>query len=117
MIAAEKARLDFVQNADESALEEFEEAKEQKQSLERELTKKQSEQNTFQQRMDRQRNEWLIPLKTLVDKLSSNFSKFFSVLGCAGEVELTDNGKPVRAFNLKLTVSFCNYWGNLFLWE
>lgn len=38
--------------------------------------------------MDERLDAWLVPLKEMIEKINSNYSHFFTRLGCNGAVEL-----------------------------
>ena len=42
------------------------------------------------------REQWLTALNKLIDEINHNFSKFFSAMGCAGEVDLHKPENEVR---------------------
>ena len=63
---------------------------------------------TLQQRMNMLREEWLKPLSSIVDKINSNFSSYFSAMNCAGEVTLAqpENNMDFDQYGLKIKVKF-----------
>ena len=44
------------------------------------------------------KEQWLEPLKQLIDRINENFTFFFSAMDCAGEVDLHQPENPVRLF-------------------
>jgi len=53
--------------------------------------------------LDQHRNEtaavkqrWLEPVKTLIGRISRNFSQYFAAMKCAGEVDVSVPENPVR---------------------
>lgn len=62
------------------------------------------------QNMEKRENEWKAELNALVNTISSNFSRHFKAMKCAGAVELYTGNSEVR---VDLQVFVDSIWGLL----
>lgn len=54
------------------------------------------------------RDQWVPAIEALIKKISTNFSRYFATLGCAGEVSLdkTDNPNDFEKYGISIKVKF-----------
>lgn len=52
----------------------------------------------IEQETENIRNQWFPALERLVDRINSNFSRYFSEMKCAGEISLTHDDNVVSFF-------------------
>ncbi|XP_053989694.1 LOW QUALITY PROTEIN: structural maintenance of chromosomes protein 5 [Hylaeus volcanicus] len=92
----------------ESTLHEYEKVETEICELKEFIQKKTGEIETLTQRVQTLREKWLQPLSIIVEKINSNFSSYFSAMGCAGEVILVqpENIMDFDKYGLKIMVKF-----------
>ncbi|XP_034178803.2 structural maintenance of chromosomes 5 [Osmia lignaria lignaria] len=92
----------------ENILREYEDIEKTIVNLKEFIQKETQHLETLQQRMNMLREEWLKPLSSIVDKINSNFSSYFSAMNCAGEVTLAqpENNMDFDQYGLKIKVKF-----------
>ncbi|XP_069138158.1 structural maintenance of chromosomes protein 5-like [Argopecten irradians] len=108
MIHEEQARADSLFQADRSIVKEYEDRKKEIAALETELETRRRDMAGHQEEVDRAKQQWLEPLKALIDTINNNFSYFFSCMNCAGEIELSqpDNLEDYEKYGVKIKVKF-----------
>ncbi|XP_018411146.1 PREDICTED: structural maintenance of chromosomes protein 5 isoform X2 [Nanorana parkeri] len=73
----------------------------------RELNQKKIELEDYRQKISQVKQDWLIPLKHLVEKINEQFSSFFSSMQCVGEVDLhTENEEDYDKYGIRIRVKF-----------
>eukprot|EP00958_Prasinococcus_capsulatus_P010538 scaffold1031_cov461-Prasinococcus_capsulatus_cf.AAC.3 len=73
-----------------NALQEYRERQEKIATLEKNLEQEGQVLDSGDSQVERAKQEWLVPLKMLVDKINKSFQDKFAAIGCAGTVELTE---------------------------
>ncbi|OWF46168.1 Structural maintenance of chromosomes protein 5 [Mizuhopecten yessoensis] len=108
MIHEEQARADSLFQADKSIVKEYEARKKEIAALEAELEKRRRTMAGHQEEIERAKQQWLEPLKGLIDTINDNFSYFFSCMNCAGEIELhqPENQEDYEKYGVKIKVKF-----------
>lgn len=69
-------------------MKEYETRKKEIAALESQLEKRRQNMAGHQEEVERAKQQWLEPLKDLIDQINENFSYFFTSMNCAGEIEL-----------------------------
>ncbi|XP_076240283.1 structural maintenance of chromosomes 5 isoform X2 [Calliopsis andreniformis] len=92
----------------ENVLLEYEEIEKEIHNLKEFIEKKTQELETTARNMETLRTKWLQPLSKIVEQINSNFSTYFSAMGCAGEVALEhgENSMDFAQYGLKIRVKF-----------
>lgn len=72
-----------------------------------ELHRKKTELQNFKQNILQVKEDWLTPLKQLVEKINEQFSGFFSSMQCVGEVDLhAENEEDYDKYGIRIRVKF-----------
>ncbi|KAG9486766.1 hypothetical protein GDO78_006906 [Eleutherodactylus coqui] len=72
-----------------------------------ELHRKKTELEGFRQNILQVKEDWLTPLKQLVEKINEQFSSFFRSMQCVGEVDLhTENEEDYDKYGIRIRVKF-----------
>ncbi|XP_073490680.1 structural maintenance of chromosomes protein 5 [Aquarana catesbeiana] len=72
-----------------------------------ELSQKKKELEDYKQNISKIKQDWLTPLKHLVEKINEQFSGFFSSMQCVGEVDLhTENEEDYDKYGIRIRVKF-----------
>ncbi|XP_040212662.1 structural maintenance of chromosomes protein 5 [Rana temporaria] len=72
-----------------------------------ELIQKKKELEDYKQNISKIKQDWLTPLKHLVEKINEQFSSFFSSMQCVGEVDLhTENEEDYDKYGIRIRVKF-----------
>ncbi|XP_077331082.1 structural maintenance of chromosomes protein 5 [Lithobates pipiens] len=72
-----------------------------------ELSQKKKELEDYKQNISKIKQDWLTPLKHLVEKINEQFSSFFSSMQCVGEVDLhTENEEDYDKYGIRIRVKF-----------
>ncbi|KAG9429029.1 structural maintenance of chromosomes protein 5 [Apis mellifera carnica] len=92
----------------ENVLHEYEQVEQDIHQLKDIIKRKTHELETITQSIETLRKEWLTPLSQTIEKINSNFSMYFSAMGCAGEVILAqpENNMEFDQYGLKIKVKF-----------
>ncbi|XP_024935693.1 structural maintenance of chromosomes protein 5 [Cephus cinctus] len=92
----------------ESVLQTFEKVKADVESLTEEIAAKTSELEKNVQITENIRDKWLPPLSNLIERINHNFSSYFTLMNCAGEVSLVHDENPMdfAQYGLKIKVKF-----------
>lgn len=104
------ARIDCLNTADNNELREFEERLRLIEQLQNEIEQSHGELNQFATNMERLEQEWLVPLRQLIDEINLRFAAAFERMGCAGEVSLSTgiNVKEYSEYGLCIKVTYRN---------
>ncbi|XP_072038157.1 structural maintenance of chromosomes protein 5-like [Amphiura filiformis] len=108
MIHSERARAECYFETDQSVVEEYENRKEEIDKLSKEVETEAVRLDNHMQEIQAVRTEWLTALQKLIDEINANFSKFFSAMGCAGEVDLHkgENEDDYDKYGIRIRVKF-----------
>ncbi|KAJ6669575.1 hypothetical protein lerEdw1_000124 [Lerista edwardsae] len=72
-----------------------------------ELEGKKKELEDYRKSISQVKEQWLNPLKQLVDQINEKFSSFFRSMQCAGEVDLhTENEEEYDKYGIRIRVKF-----------
>ncbi|XP_030832465.1 structural maintenance of chromosomes protein 5 isoform X2 [Strongylocentrotus purpuratus] len=107
LIYKEKAQADCQFPTDEGVVRDYEKRKKEIRIVEAEVLKEEEEVSNHKARIDNLKETWLGELTGLVGKINSKFSKFFSTMGCAGEVDLfCPNEEDYDKYEMRIKVKF-----------
>ncbi|CAK9827391.1 Structural maintenance of chromosomes protein 5 [Anthophora retusa] len=92
----------------ENILREYEEVEKDIHQLKDFIQKTTHDIETIGQNIETLKKEWLTPLSNTIEQINSNFSMYFSAMGCAGEVTLAqpENSMDFDQYGLKIKVKF-----------
>ncbi|KAG7188677.1 hypothetical protein KM043_008299 [Ampulex compressa] len=92
----------------ENVLQQYDQLETEISNLNEFMEDKAKELNTLIQQTDVLREQWLQPLKQLVERINTNFGQHFSAMNCAGEVTLAhgENIMDFDQYGLKIMVKF-----------
>ncbi|CAK9812836.1 Structural maintenance of chromosomes protein 5 [Anthophora plagiata] len=92
----------------ENILREYEEVEKDIHQLKDFIQKTTQDIETIGQNIETLKKEWLTPLSNTIEQINSNFSMYFSAMGCAGEVALAqpENSMDFDQYGLKIKVKF-----------
>ena len=79
-------------------MENFNTVKKRLQALEQRIKELDAEQTNITSQITAVNDEWRPMLDSLVEKINSNFSRYFSKMRCVGEVSLAIPDNPVRFY-------------------
>lgn len=95
MIADIQARIDLIFVDNEGAIEDFKQREKLIEKLQLKLAGRQDAQRAHQDKVERIRESWLLPLNDIIDQVNTQFSAYFRKIKCAGEVHLKVPPNPV----------------------
>ncbi|KAG9354043.1 hypothetical protein JZ751_012167 [Albula glossodonta] len=84
----ERSRVECFTGISAAVVEEYTKRTQEIEHLTRELEEKKNALDTYRQNISQAKENWLNPLKQLVEKINEKFSDFFRSMQCAGEVDL-----------------------------
>ncbi|KAL6045430.1 Structural maintenance of chromosomes protein 5 [Balamuthia mandrillaris] len=102
-----KARADLSYQTNPRIIEEYEERCKEIEELEAKLATEQEDLRNETGRIERLKETWLPPLKDLLARINESFGKYFSEIGCAGEVVLEEN-EDFAKYGVVIKVKFRN---------
>ncbi|XP_064607700.1 structural maintenance of chromosomes protein 5-like [Liolophura sinensis] len=107
-IHEQRVRADCKFQTDERIVKEFNTRKRDIAQMQRELANKKDALERHQTVMEKAKQEWLTPLKSLVNRISQNFSLFFQSLHCSGEVDLSvpENPEDYEKYGIRIKVKY-----------
>ncbi|XP_052777305.1 structural maintenance of chromosomes protein 5-like [Mya arenaria] len=107
-ISEHQVRADLTLDIDRRIIAEFHRRKGDIDRLEKEVTDKEQEKDSHQEKIEEAKARWLGPLQELIGRINKAFSHFFRKLQSVGEVELhiPDNPEEYSKYGIKIKVKF-----------
>ncbi|XP_053709705.1 structural maintenance of chromosomes protein 5 [Synchiropus splendidus] len=106
-LSEEQACADCFAGLDENVVEEFNRRDREIKLLQTEVDEKVGSLTAYKESISQVKEQWLIPLKQLVEKISNKFSLFCRSMQCVGEVDLhSDNKEEYDKFGIRIRVKF-----------
>lgn len=104
------SRIACLNTADDGEMQEYEERLQEIQNLTEKIETSTAELEKVATQMDKVQEEWLTPLKRLVDEINLKFASAFERMGCAGEISVStgDNDKDFSQYGLCIKVTYRN---------
>ncbi|XP_044128806.1 structural maintenance of chromosomes protein 5 isoform X1 [Bufo gargarizans] len=103
----ERSRASCFTGLNSSVVEDYTKRTREIEDMTEELYKKKTELESFRQNILQVKEDWLIPLKQLVEKINEQFSSFFRSMQCVGEVDLhTENEEDYDKYGIRIRVKF-----------
>lgn len=108
MIHEQQARADSLFQTDESVVRDYRQRKRNIGHLEKELDTKKEDLDNHQAEIEQAKQQWIKPLKELMNRINTSFSYFFSCMKCAGEVDLhvPEKEDDYEKYGVKIKVKF-----------
>ncbi|XP_077588924.1 structural maintenance of chromosomes protein 5 [Stigmatopora nigra] len=107
MLNEERARADCFPGLSTKVVEECKKREKEIQKLEQELIETNTALTAIRKKKFQAKEDWLNPLKQLVEQINNKFSDFFSAMQCAGEVELhIENEEEYDKYGITIRVKF-----------
>ncbi|XP_061540928.1 structural maintenance of chromosomes protein 5 isoform X1 [Phycodurus eques] len=107
MLNEERSRAECFPGVSKKVVEECNKQEQEIKELEQELTEKNAALTAFRQKMSEAKENWLNPLKQLVEQINNKFSNFFHAMKCTGEVDLhCDNEEEYDKYGISILVKF-----------
>jgi len=105
MIHAEKAKADlnYIQNP--KVIQEYDARKKEIDELQERVNNQEQERSNIDKDIESSKVKWLDPLREIISKISTTFSKSFSDIGCAGEVMLAEH-EDFDKYGIEIKVKF-----------
>uniref|UniRef100_A0A915KWK8 Structural maintenance of chromosomes protein 5 n=1 Tax=Romanomermis culicivorax TaxID=13658 RepID=A0A915KWK8_ROMCU len=103
-----QARLTVTRGADNDAIERYNQLKLEYDAIETDRQKFMQNIEHLENELGEERKSWLNDLRSLINRINENFSKFFQLFACAGEVELDKgaNEADYSQYGIKIRVKF-----------
>ncbi|XP_076444163.1 structural maintenance of chromosomes protein 5-like [Babylonia areolata] len=107
-IHRQQARADSMFQIDESVVQQYQNRQKEIERMRAELERKEREEQQLKGDVTDMRNQWLDPLKELIDRINVNFARFFSAMDCCGEVDLNipDDQEAYDRYGVRIKVKF-----------
>uniref|UniRef100_A0A8C5WDB0 Structural maintenance of chromosomes protein 5 n=1 Tax=Leptobrachium leishanense TaxID=445787 RepID=A0A8C5WDB0_9ANUR len=103
----ERSRASCFTGLNPSVVEEYSNRTRDIQLLTTELDQKKNELENYRENISQVKEQWLNPLKQLVEKINEQFSSFFRSMQCVGEVDLhTENEEEYDKYGIRIRVKF-----------
>ncbi|XP_072260268.1 structural maintenance of chromosomes protein 5 isoform X2 [Pyxicephalus adspersus] len=103
----EQSRVSCFMGLNASVVEDYARRTREIESKTVELNQKKKELEDYRQKISKVKQDWLTPLKHLVEKINEQFSSFFSSMQCVGEVDLhTENEEDYDKYGIRIRVKF-----------
>ncbi|XP_055065038.2 structural maintenance of chromosomes protein 5 [Misgurnus anguillicaudatus] len=107
MLNEERTRAECFTGLNENVVDEYNRREQEINTMEKELDDKTNELNNYRQSIAEAKENWLNPLKVLVDQINERFSDFFRSMQCAGEVDLhSENDEEYDKYGIRIRVKF-----------
>ncbi|XP_054278612.1 structural maintenance of chromosomes protein 5-like [Macrosteles quadrilineatus] len=107
-ISEATARVRCMGGGRESVLEEYDKTKKTIEDLERQVANPEKQLETIKERMENNRNQWIPQVQHLLERINANFSSFFCLINCVGEVslEVPENQDEYSKYGISIQVQF-----------
>jgi chromosome segregation ATPase len=92
-------QMGFLVDTDASIVKDYQERLKKIEKLNQERGTSISKLADLKKEITQKKEEWLQPLRSLIDRINQNFGTFFQNMGCAGEVSLCHTDDEVNNFN------------------
>ncbi|XP_066470209.1 structural maintenance of chromosomes protein 5 [Tiliqua scincoides] len=103
----EESRASCFTGVSVSVVEECNKRAKEIEQMSLELEGKKKELEDYRQSISQVKEQWLNPLKQLIDQINEKFSSFFRSMQCAGEVDLhTENEEEYDKYGIRIRVKF-----------
>ncbi|KAM9829174.1 structural maintenance of chromosomes protein 5 [Syngnathus typhle] len=107
MLNEERSRAECFPGLSNKVVEECKKREQEIRELEQELAEKNAAFTAFRQKMSQAKENWLNPLKQLLEQINDKFSDFFHAIKCAGEVDLHfENEEEYDKYGINIRVKF-----------
>uniref|UniRef100_A0A803V7Z3 Structural maintenance of chromosomes protein 5 n=1 Tax=Ficedula albicollis TaxID=59894 RepID=A0A803V7Z3_FICAL len=107
LLNEEKTRASCFTGLSSSVVEEYNKQTQEIQQLTEYLEGKKNELNNYKQNISQVKEKWLNLLKEMIAQINGKFSKFFSSMQCAGEVDLhMENEEEYEKYGIRIRVKF-----------
>lgn len=107
MLNEERTRAECFTGLNENVVDEYNRREQEIITMEKELDDKTNDLNNYRQSIAEAKENWLNPLKLLVDQINERFSDFFRSMQCAGEVDLhSENDEEYDKYGIRIRVKF-----------
>ncbi|KAJ8286336.1 hypothetical protein GJAV_G00037330 [Gymnothorax javanicus] len=103
----ERSRAECFTGINASVVEEYARRTQEIEQLRQELEEKKSSLEDYRQSISQAKENWLNPLKQLIEQINEKFSDFFRSMQCAGEVDLhSENEEEYDKYGIRIRVKF-----------
>ncbi|KAM9330698.1 structural maintenance of chromosomes protein 5 [Gastrophryne carolinensis] len=103
----ERSRASCFTGLNASVVEDYTKRTREIEAMSGDLNQKRKELEDYRQKLSTVKQNWLLPLKSLVEKVNEQFSSFFSSMQCVGEVDLhTENEEEYDKYGIRIRVKF-----------
>ncbi|XP_063769963.1 structural maintenance of chromosomes protein 5 [Pseudophryne corroboree] len=103
----ERSRASCFTGLNSSVVEDYAKRTQEIEDMTKEVDRKKDELSKYRQNISQVKQDWLTPLKHLVEKINEQFSSFFSSMQCVGEVDLhTENEEDYDKYGIRIRVKF-----------
>ncbi|XP_042307545.1 structural maintenance of chromosomes protein 5 isoform X2 [Sceloporus undulatus] len=107
LLNEERSRASCFTGLSPSIVEECKKRKEEIAQMTLELEQGKKELDNYRQNISKVKENWLNPLKELVEQINERFSSFFRSMQCVGEVDLhTENEEEYDKYGIRIRVKF-----------
>ncbi|KAM6183645.1 structural maintenance of chromosomes protein 5 isoform 2-T2 [Erethizon dorsatum] len=107
LLTEERSRASCFTGLNPTVVQEYTKREEEIIHITEELKRKKVELDKYRENISQVKEQWLNPLKELVEKINEKFSDFFSSMQCAGEVDLhTENEEDYDKYGIRIRVKF-----------
>ncbi|XP_070206218.1 structural maintenance of chromosomes protein 5-like [Littorina saxatilis] len=103
-----QARADSIFQIDETVIKQYHDREREIARIQSSLEKQEQEEQRVRGNVTEMRNQWLNPLKELIERINENFSFFFTAMGCNGEVDLSipEDQEAYNKYGVRIKVKF-----------
>ncbi|KAJ8402026.1 hypothetical protein AAFF_G00372610 [Aldrovandia affinis] len=103
----ERSIADCYTGISAAVVEEYTKRTQEIEHMTQELEEKKNALDNYRQNISQAKENWLNPLKQLVEKINMKFSDFFRSMQCAGEVDLhSENEEEYDKYGIRIRVKF-----------
>lgn len=107
LLNEEESRASCFTGVSVSVVEECNKRSREIEQMTLDLEGKKKELEDYRQSISQVKEQWLNPLKQLIDQINEKFSSFFRSMQCAGEVDLhTENEEEYDKYGIRIRVKF-----------
>ncbi|XP_036385952.1 structural maintenance of chromosomes protein 5 [Megalops cyprinoides] len=107
LLHEERSRAECFTGLSATVVEEYTRGTQEIEQLTGELEEKRSSLETYRQHISQAKENWLNPLKQLVEQINEKFSDFFRSMQCAGEVDLhSESEEEYDKYGIRIRVKF-----------
>lgn len=107
-----QVKEDLCLNTDPLVIKRYNDTKKRIVDVQKRLKSEQQQQDSIKQEIEKLKDEWIVPLKQLIEDVNEKFGYFFSRISCCGEVKLeiddTEDGYAFDKYGIGINVKFRN---------